>query len=93
MTEKSPKNTTPKNTTPIQDFYPVITPDAFIKAAGAPVISIERAAQLTGDLMKVKTIFNLISLGQAPKRIKLGRRSGFVTEEYAFWVCERLQVA
>ena len=83
-----------KNITPLTDPQcNVISPEEIVEAAGAPVVSVQRAAQLTGGLMSEKTIFNLISLKDAPERIKLGRRSGFRTAEFAEWLCDRLQAA
>lgn len=71
----------------------IITPEQIISLAGTPVISIKRASELTGGLMADKTIHNLCSMGLAPKKIKLGRRSGMVTSEFAEWFCDRLQSA
>ena len=62
MPRKHTSKTTPLDealTTTDNQVYSVLTPGEIIKAAGAPVVSIQRAAQLTGGLMSEKTIFNL----------------------------------
>ena len=82
-----------RQTTPIEDPR-IITPEQIIKAAnGAVVLSIDRCVQLTGDTIKRKTFFNLLSQGDAPARLKVGRRTCLNTAEFAEWFCNRLQAA
>ena len=71
-----------------------ISPEQIIQAAnGAPVLSIDRCVELTGGTIKRKTFFNLLSLGDAPQRLKVGRRTCLNTVEFAEWFCDRLQAA
>lgn len=93
-----PKNTTIQNS-PHQivsvEEKPIITvtPEQIIKAAnGAVVLSIGRCVELVGGTIKQKTFFNLLSQGNAPRRLKVGRRTCFDTAEFAEWFCRRLTV-
>ena len=91
------KNTTPQINpqllTPKPESH-TITPDQIIQAAnGAPVLDIDRCVELTGNTIKRKTFFNLLSQGNAPRRLKVGRRTCLNTREFAFWFCDRLQAA
>ncbi len=71
-----------------------ITPEQIIEAAnGAVVLSIDRCVELAGDTIKRKTFFNLLSQGDAPQRLKVGRRTCLNTIEFAEWFCARLQAA
>ena len=91
------KNTTPQInsqlTTPKPKSY-IITPEQIIQAAnGAPVLDINRCVELTGNTIKKKTFFNLLTQGNAPRRLKVGRRTCLNTAEFAVWFCNRLQAA
>ena len=91
------KNTTPQInpqlTTPKPEPH-TITPEQIIQAAnGAVVLDIDRCVELTGNTIKRKTFFNLLTQGDAPQRLKVGRRTCLATQEFAAWFCDRLKTA
>ena len=71
----------------------LLDPNDFIAKAPGPVISYDEAEVLSGGLIRKKSIQNLCSKGLGPKRIRLGKRVGFITTDFCEWLCERLQAA
>ncbi|MCK5682353.1 hypothetical protein KAI46_16250 [bacterium] len=71
----------------------LLNPNDFIAKAPGPVISYDEAEVLSGGLIKKKSMQNLCSQGLGPKRIRLGKRVGFVTVDFCEWLCDRLQAA
>ena len=70
-----------------------LTEQSIITAAGTPVVSYARAAELTGGILARKSLYNICSRGEGPPRIKVGQKVGFVTEEFARWFCNRVTAA
>ena len=93
MAKNTAHQSNPQTTTSQPKFH-TITPDQIIQAAnGAVVLDIDRCVELTGNTIKRKTFFNLLTQGDAPRRLKVGRRTCLNTVEFAEWFCDRLQTA
>ena len=93
MSKSTTPQINPQLTTPKPDSH-TITPEQIIQAAnGAVVLDIDRCVELTGNTIKRKTFFNLLTQGDAPRRLKVGRRTCLNTAEFAEWFCNRLQAA
>ena len=69
----------------------ILTPESIIAAAPGPIVGYAKAAELTGGLIGKKTLYNLCSLGEGPARIRIGRKVGFKVEDFATWICERVE--
>ena len=68
-----------------------VTEQELLDAAPGPIISYIEASKLTGNLVKVKTLQNLASKGELPKRIRLGSRVGFRTKDFIAWFLNHLE--
>ncbi len=76
----------------LREILTTITPEEIIKAAGAPIISYDEAERITGRILKKKSIQNRCSLGQGPRKIRIGRKVGFRTVDFAEWFCGQIKV-
>jgi len=65
--------------------------EEIIAAAPGPMISIDEAIKLCGGLWQKKTFYNICSLGEGPPKIRLGRKIGFKTEDFAAWLVTRIE--
>jgi hypothetical protein len=54
-----------------------------------PIISRDRIEALLGGVISSKTLANLDSLGLGPKRMRIGRKVAYLTEDLLAWLSER----
>ena len=51
-----------------------------------PVISRDHVEKLLGGIISSKTLANLDSLGKGPKRMRVGRKVAYLTEDLLEWL-------
>ena len=51
-----------------------------------PVIAREQVPKLLGGVISSKTLANLDSEGKGPKRIRVGRKVAYITEDLLHWL-------
>jgi len=69
-----------------------ITVEEILAKCPGPVISRKAGAKIIGGLISEKTLANLDSLGEGPEeRVRLGRKSGYVSLSFAKWAVGRLE--
>lgn len=56
-----------------------------------PIISRDRVGNYLGGVISSKTLANLDSLGMGPKRIRVGRKIAYLTEDLLEWLSLRSQ--
>ena len=54
-----------------------------------PVISRDHVEELLGGIISSKRLANLDSLGEGPKRIRVGRKVAYITEDLLEWLSLR----
>jgi len=54
-----------------------------------PIIARDHVEELLGGVIKSKTLANLDSLGEGPKRMKIGRKVAYYTEDLLEWLANR----
>lgn len=67
-------------------------PDVFQEMAeswGSQIVARTHVERFTGGMITPKTLANLDSLGQGPKRIKIGRKTGYPVNEFVSWLRDR----
>ena len=56
-----------------------------------PIIARDHVEKLLGGVVSSKTLANLDSLGMGPKRIRVGRKIAYLTEDLLEWLALRSQ--
>ena len=51
-----------------------------------PMISRDHVEELLGGVISSKTLANLDSLGEGPKRMRVGRKVAYLTEDLLEWL-------
>jgi hypothetical protein len=51
-----------------------------------PIIAREKVGSLLGGVISPKRLANLDSLGQGPKRMRIGRKVAYLTEDLLGWL-------
>ena len=54
-----------------------------------PLISRDHVEKLLGGVISSKTLANLDSLGEGPKRMRIGRKVAYLTEDLLEWLASR----
>ena len=54
-----------------------------------PMISRDHVEKILGGIISSKTLANLDSLGQGPKRMRVGRKVVYKTEDLLEWLAQR----
>jgi predicted DNA-binding transcriptional regulator AlpA len=54
-----------------------------------PIISRDKVEKLLGGIISSKTLANLDSLGIGPKRMRIGRKVAYLTEDLLEWLAQR----
>jgi predicted DNA-binding transcriptional regulator AlpA len=54
-----------------------------------PIISRDHVEELLGGVISSKTLANLDSLGEGPKRMRVGRKVAYLTEDLLEWLASR----
>lgn len=54
-----------------------------------PLISRDHVEKLLGGVISSKTLANLDSLGEGPKRMRVGRKVVYKTEDLLDWLAQR----
>ena len=54
-----------------------------------PMISRDHVEKLLGGVISSKTLANLDSLGKGPKRMRVGRKVAYLTEDLLDWLEQR----
>jgi predicted DNA-binding transcriptional regulator AlpA len=54
-----------------------------------PIISRDHVEKLLGGVVSSKTLANLDSLGEGPKRMRVGRKVAYLTEDLLEWLSSR----
>jgi hypothetical protein len=54
-----------------------------------PIISRDHVEELLGGVISSKTLANLDSLGEGPKRMRMGRKVVYLTEDLLDWLESR----
>ena len=54
-----------------------------------PLISRDHIEKLLGGVVSSKTLANLDSLGMGPKRMRIGRKVAYMTEDLLEWLAQR----
>lgn len=54
-----------------------------------PIISRDHIEKYLGGIISSKTLANLDSLGKGPKRMRVGRKVAYMTEDLLEWLEER----
>jgi len=54
-----------------------------------PIIARNHVETLLGGVISSKTLANLDSLGEGPKRMKIGRKVAYLTEDLLEWLANR----
>ena len=54
-----------------------------------PLISRDHVEKLLGGVVSSKTLANLDSLGEGPKRMRVGRKVAYLTEDLLGWLALR----
>jgi len=57
-----------------------------------PIIARDSVEKLLGGVIKSKTLANLDSLGEGPKRMRIGRKVAYLTEDLLEWLGARTKV-
>ena len=57
-----------------------------------PVIAREQVPKLLGGVISSKTLANLDSEGKGPKRIRVGRKVAYITEDLLHWLEARTAI-
>lgn len=55
-----------------------------------PILARNKIGEHTGGLISKGTMQNLDSEGKGPKRIVIGRRCGYIREDFIEWLRERM---
>ncbi|WP_272698864.1 helix-turn-helix transcriptional regulator [Desulfovibrio sp. Fe33] len=58
-----------------------------------PIIARTAVHQLTGGLISTGRLANLDSLGQGPKRIRVGRKVAYLRSDFTAWLASRTSEA
>jgi len=56
-----------------------------------PIIAREKVGQLLGGVISPKRLANLDSLGEGPKRMRIGRKIVYRTEDLLDWLSQRAE--
>jgi len=54
-----------------------------------PLISRDHVGKLLGGVISSKRLANLDSLGEGPKRMRIGRKIAYRTEDFLEWLANR----
>jgi len=54
-----------------------------------PIISRDHVGELLGGVISAKTMANLDSLGEGPKRMRIGGKVAYLTEDLLEWLDNR----
>jgi len=54
-----------------------------------PLIARDHVEKLLGGIISSKTLANLDSLGEGPKRLRVGRKVAYLTEDLLEWLAKR----
>ncbi len=57
-----------------------------------PVISRNKISHYLGGLLSVGYMANLDSEGKGPKRIRIGKRCGYLREDLIAWLKDRMEI-
>ena len=57
-----------------------------------PIISRDHIEKLLGGIISAKSLANLDSLGKGPKRMKIGRKVAYRTEDLLYWLDARTKI-
>ena len=57
-----------------------------------PVISRDHVEKLLGGIISSKTLANLDSIGKGPKRMRVGRKVAYLTEDLLDWLKQRIVI-
>jgi predicted DNA-binding transcriptional regulator AlpA len=63
-----------------------------LKTKLPPVISRDHVEKLLGGIISSKRLANLDSLGEGPKRMRVGRKVAYFTEDLLEWLAQRTKV-
>ena len=63
-----------------------------LKTKLPPVISRDHVEKLLGGIISSKRLANLDSLGEGPKRMRVGRKVAYFTEDLLQWLAQRTKV-
>ncbi len=69
----------------------LLTVEELMAAAPGPIVSYDQAVILSGGLVSKKSLQNYASLGEMPPKIRLGKRVGFKTGDFARWLVARIE--
>ena len=57
-----------------------------------PIISRDHVEELLGGIISSKRLANLDSLGEGPKRMRVGRKIAYLTEDLLEWIESRTKI-
>jgi hypothetical protein len=57
-----------------------------------PIISRDHVEELLGGVISSKSLANLDSLGEGPKRMRIGRKIAYLTEDLLRWLESRTTI-
>jgi predicted DNA-binding transcriptional regulator AlpA len=57
-----------------------------------PIISRDHVEKLLGGIISSKRLANLDSLGEGPKRMRIGRKIAYLTEDLLKWIESRTKI-
>jgi predicted DNA-binding transcriptional regulator AlpA len=57
-----------------------------------PIISRDHVEKLLGGIISSKRLANLDSLGEGPKRMRVGRKIAYLTEDLLEWIESRTKI-
>jgi predicted DNA-binding transcriptional regulator AlpA len=57
-----------------------------------PIISRDHVEKLLGGIISSKRLANLDSLGEGPKRMRIGRKIAYLTEDLLEWIESRTKI-
>ena len=57
-----------------------------------PIISRDHVEKLLGGVISSKRLANLDSLGEGPKRMRVGRKVAYMTEDLLEWLQQRTKI-
>jgi predicted DNA-binding transcriptional regulator AlpA len=60
-----------------------------LKSKLPPIISRDHVEELLGGIISSKRLANLDSLGEGPKRMRIGRKIAYLTEDLLEWLEQR----
>jgi len=60
-----------------------------LRANLPPIISRDHVSELLGGVISSKTLANLDSEGKGPKRMRIGRKVAYLTEDLLEWMAAR----